>query len=131
MLSCVTYCREPALAGGWCGGSPEVPSNHHVSVKMSHEADAAAGAGWGWCGHGLCSELCLGATLSCSSSQPRSSLLLQQCSPYRPGTSPPLSVFHSDQSSPLTYTSLQTLADFKKTSSKNSELFAVFAAVTA
>jgi len=27
MLSCVTYCKEPALAVGWTGWSPEVPSN--------------------------------------------------------------------------------------------------------
>lgn len=30
--TCVKYHREPALAGGWTGGSPEVPSNPCDSV---------------------------------------------------------------------------------------------------
>lgn len=32
MLSCVTYCREAALAGGWTRGAPEVPSIHYSPV---------------------------------------------------------------------------------------------------
>jgi len=32
MLSCVTYCREPALIWHWTGGSLEVPSNPYSSV---------------------------------------------------------------------------------------------------
>lgn len=38
---------------------------------------------------------------------------------------------HKSQSNALTYNSLQTLANFKNTSSKNSGLFAVFAVVAA
>jgi len=33
MLSCATYCREPALAEGWTGRSTEVPSNPYNSVS--------------------------------------------------------------------------------------------------
>lgn len=33
-FSCVAYCREPALGGGWTRGSPELPSNSHNSVNF-------------------------------------------------------------------------------------------------
>jgi len=32
MLSCVIYCREPALAGGWTRWSSDIPSNPYDSV---------------------------------------------------------------------------------------------------
>lgn len=34
MLSCVTYCRQPTLAGSWTGQSPEVPSDSYDSVIL-------------------------------------------------------------------------------------------------
>ena len=34
LLSCVTCCRESALAGNWTQCSPEVPSNPYNSVIL-------------------------------------------------------------------------------------------------
>jgi len=34
MCFCVTCGREPALAGGWTGGSPDVPSKPHGFVIL-------------------------------------------------------------------------------------------------
>lgn len=58
--TCVNYHREPALAGGWTGGSPEVPSNPCDSVIWHQLGNAGLrpagiGSSWkslGWLLHG-------------------------------------------------------------------------------